>query len=111
MFQKCAPEISDQNLKNYKSYRPLDRAVSSTGRARFRGETSFGVNGFFRTNESDEMLKNVSGVYSPVRVRKAEVVHTAASKEGRLSRRMERSTQNEFFEEEEGRLYGPGIAD
>ena len=44
-------------------------------------------------------------------VRKAEVVHTAASKEGRLSRRMERSAQNEFFEEEEGGLYGPGIAD
>ena len=46
-----------------------------------------------------------------VRVRKAEVVHTAASKEGRLSRRMEQSAQNEFFEEEESGLYGPGIAD
>lgn len=46
-----------------------------------------------------------------VRVRKAERAHTAASKEGRLSRRMDRSNQDEFFEEVEGGLYGPGIAD
>ena len=55
--------------------------------------------------------KTAADARDHVHVRKAEVVHTAASKQGRLSRRMERSAQNEFFEEEEGGLYGPGIAD
>lgn len=45
------------------------------------------------------------------RVHKAESVHSAASKEGRLSRRQERTAENDFFEKEEGGLYGPGIAD
>lgn len=45
------------------------------------------------------------------RVRKAETAHSAASKEGRLSRRQERTAEDEFFEKEEGGLYGPGIAD
>ena len=38
-------------------------------------------------------------------------VSAAASKEGRLSRRQERTAENAFFEKEEGGLYGPGIAD
>ena len=44
-----------------------------------------------------------------VRVRKAEAAHSAASKEARTSRRMERTTQDDWFEEQEGDMYGPGI--
>ena len=46
-----------------------------------------------------------------VRVRKAEVAHSTASEEARTSRRMERTTQDDWFEEQEGGLYGPSIAD
>jgi len=45
------------------------------------------------------------------RLRIAEHRHQAASKEGRLARRKASATQQVLFEEEEGELYGPGIAD
>lgn len=37
--------------------------------------------------------------------------HSAASKEARIARRVEEQAKNGFFEESEGLLYGPGIAD
>ena len=46
-----------------------------------------------------------------VRVKKADATHSASSKEARLARRLERTAQDELFEEEEGILYAPGIAD
>ncbi|TGZ49549.1 Uncharacterized protein DBV15_12978, partial [Temnothorax longispinosus] len=45
------------------------------------------------------------------RLRLAEYRHQAASKEGRLARRKASATQQVLFEEEEGELYGPGLAD
>ncbi|EZA47227.1 hypothetical protein X777_16489 [Ooceraea biroi] len=45
------------------------------------------------------------------RFRIAEKRATAASKEARLAHRLEQCTKNELYEEEEGILYGPGIAD
>ncbi|CAB3229648.1 unnamed protein product [Arctia plantaginis] len=34
-----------------------------------------------------------------------------SSKEARTARRLEHQGENQFFEESEGQLYGPGIAD
>ncbi|KAK2579161.1 hypothetical protein KPH14_002688 [Odynerus spinipes] len=45
------------------------------------------------------------------RLRVAEHRHQAASKESRLARRRASTAQHVLSEEEEGELYGPGIAD
>lgn len=45
------------------------------------------------------------------RIKIAEKRHTEASKEARIVRRNLNIAENEFYEEEEGVLYGPGIAD
>ena len=45
------------------------------------------------------------------RVRAAEKRTEEASKEGRTARRKAAAAQQALFEEEEGKLYGPGIAD
>lgn len=45
------------------------------------------------------------------RIQQAELRHQAASKESRAARRRASATQQALFEEEEGPLYGPGIAD
>jgi len=45
------------------------------------------------------------------RLRVAEHRRQAASKEGRLAQRRASTAQQVLFEEEEGELYGPGIAD
>jgi len=56
-------------------------------------------------------VKSAADARDNERVRKAEAAHSAASKEHRLTLRQERTAQNEFYEQEEGVLYGPGIAD
>ena len=45
------------------------------------------------------------------RINHAELGHKASSKEGRTARRKALASQQALFEEEEGPLYGPGIAD
>ena len=45
------------------------------------------------------------------RIDQAELRHKASSKEGRTARRKALASQQALFEEEEGPLYGPGIAD
>ena len=45
------------------------------------------------------------------RINQAELRHKASSKEGRTARRKALASQQALFEEEEGPLYGPGIAD
>jgi len=45
------------------------------------------------------------------RINQAELRHEASSKEGRTARRQALASQQALFEEEEGPLYGPGIAD
>lgn len=45
------------------------------------------------------------------RIMKADRQASLASKEARIARQNEKSMQNELYEETEGILYGPGIAD
>ena len=45
------------------------------------------------------------------RLKRSEARALAASKEGRTARRAQRAAESSFFEEEEGVLYGAGIAD
>lgn len=45
------------------------------------------------------------------RIQHANRCHLESSKEARTARRNKRAGQNEFFQEEEGLLYAPGIAD
>jgi len=45
------------------------------------------------------------------RINQAELRHEVSSKEGRTARRQALVSQQALFEEEEGPLYGPGIAD
>ena len=45
------------------------------------------------------------------RINQVELRHKASSKEGRTARRIALDSQQALFEEEEGLLYGPGIAD
>ena len=44
------------------------------------------------------------------RINQAELRHKASSKEGRTARRKALASQQALLEEEEGPLYGPGIA-
>ncbi|GBP27165.1 hypothetical protein EVAR_15938_1 [Eumeta japonica] len=45
------------------------------------------------------------------RIKQAEKRHAASSKEGRTAQRQATASQQAFFEEVEGVLYGPGIVD
>ena len=45
------------------------------------------------------------------RINQAELRHKASSKQGRTARRKALASQQALFEEEEGPLYGPSIAD
>ena len=45
------------------------------------------------------------------RINEAELCHKASSEEGRTGRRKALASQQALFEEGEGPLYGPGIAD
>lgn len=58
-----------------------------------------------------QQCKNFSQSADAVRVTRENRRTSISSKEARTARRMEALGQNEFFEEEEGILYGPGIAD
>lgn len=46
-----------------------------------------------------------------LRLNRSEAYAVDASKEGRIARRAQRAKDQSFFEEEEGGLYGPGIAE
>ena len=45
------------------------------------------------------------------RINQAELRHKASAKEGRTARRKASVSRQVLFEDEEGRLYGPDIAD
>lgn len=55
--------------------------------------------------------RDYTALKDETRLRIADHRQRACSKEGRSSRRRASSAQQALFEEEEGELYGPGIAD
>lgn len=58
-----------------------------------------------------QQCKNFADTVDAERITRENRRASLSSKEARTARRSESLRQNEFFEEEEGLLYGPGIAD
>ena len=60
-------------------------------------------------------IGNVSKTFAAIRdnnrIYRSEKKAWQESKEARIARRQEQAAQNDYFEAEEGILYGPGIAD
>ena len=58
-----------------------------------------------------QQCKNFADTVDAERITRENRRASLSSKEARTARKSESLRQNEFFEEEEGLLYGPGIAD
>ena len=124
LLERCNGGNTQNNNESYNGLlwhvapKHLHNGLKSIELANFLAVSSFN-DGFYAILK---MLQVMDAIIGPIakeyamerddcRMNQAELLHKASSKEGRTARRKALPSQQALFEEEEGLLYGPGIAD